>query len=201
MELEKVVEALERKGYRAALFPTGAAAADYLAKRIRGKTVGFGDSQTLEALGIRERLEKHNQVRDPSLAESNAAFLEAAAGCLGTQVFLSSVNALTEAGELVNIDGTGNRVAGTLFGHQKVYFVVGKNKLEPTLEKAVWRARNMAAPQNARRIGAKTPCAVKADKCYDCKSPERICNGLMVYLRKMNDIEMEVLLVDEALGL
>lgn len=87
-----------------------------------------------------------------------------------------------------------------MFGHEKVYFVVGANKIEPTLEKAIWRARNIAAPRNAKRLGLKTPCAVKADKCYDCKSPERICNGLLIHLRKMNDIEMEVVLIRESLG-
>jgi len=108
---------------------------------------------------------------------------------------------MAETGELVNIDGTGNRVAASLFGHQKVYFVIGTNKIEPTLEKAVWRARNVAAPINAKRFNADTPCAKKGDRCYDCSSPERICNALVIYLKKMNDIEdVEIILIDEELG-
>jgi hypothetical protein len=106
--------------------------------------------------------------------------------CLTTQAYLTSVNAASETGELVNIDGTGNRIAASLFGHEKVCFVFGVNKIEPTLEKAIWRARNIAAPKNAKRFGLKTPCAVKGDCCYDCSSPDRICNVLSIYQKKMN---------------
>ena len=114
--------------------------------------------------------------------------------------YITSVNGLAETGELINIDGTGNRVASTLYGHKKVWFVVGRNKLAPTYEEALWRARNIAAPKNARRLKRKTPCAVKADRCYDCKSPERICRGLVVLWEAIGSMEMEVVLVDEALG-
>jgi hypothetical protein len=111
------------------------------------------------------------------------------------------VNAMAETGELVNIDGTGNRVAGSLFGHEKVYFVAGINKVCPTLEEARFRARNVAAPANAARHGYRTPCAVRADHCYDCASPDRICCGEMIYHRKMRFIDMEVVLIGEKLGL
>lgn len=192
--------ALVRKSYAASFFETKEEAASYLENAVSGKTVGFGDSATLQALNLHERLATRNEIHSPMLAAEERDFLIRAARALQTQIFLTSVNALSESGELVNIDGTGNRVAGSLFGHEKVYFVVGANKIEPTLEKAIWRARNIAAPRNAKRLGLKTPCAVKADKCYDCKSPERICNGLLIHLRKMNDIEMEVVLIRESLG-
>ena len=99
------------------------------------------------------------------------------------------------------IDGTGNRVSATLFGHEKVYIVIGRNKLAPTYEAAVYRARNVAAPQRARQLGKKTPCAVKADRCYDCRSPERVCRALVTLWGPMLGMETEVLLVDEDLGL
>ena len=118
-----------------------------------------------------------------------------------TQVYLTSANALAETGEIVNIDGTGNRVSATLFGHEKVIFVIGRNKLAATYEMAVDRARNVAAPQRARQLGKKTPCAVKLDRCYDCKSPERICRGMVTLWGPMLGMEGEVLLVDEDLGL
>ena len=117
-----------------------------------------------------------------------------------SDVYLTSVNGLAETGELINIDGTGNRVSGELFGHKKVYFIVGRNKLAPTYEEALRRARNVASPKNAQRLGVKTPCAVKGDRCYDCKSPERICRGLVVLWEKMKSCEMEVVLIDEDLG-
>ena len=115
-------------------------------------------------------------------------------------VYLSSANALAETGEIINIDGAGNRVASTLFGHKKVYFVIGKNKIAPTYDEALWRARNIAAPKNAHRLARKTPCAAKGDRCYDCKSPDRICRGLVVLWQPIIGMEMEVILVDEDLG-
>ena len=102
--------------------------------------------------------------------------------------------------ELINIDGNGNRVASSLYGHKKVWFIVGRNKLAPTYEEALWRARNIAAPKNAQRLGRKTPCAVHGDRCYDCKSPERICRGLVVLWEAVANMEMEVVLIDQDLG-
>ena len=118
-----------------------------------------------------------------------------------TQVYLTSANALAETGEIVNIDGAGNRVAATLFGHERVCFVIGRNKLTATYDEAVFRARNVAAPQRARQLGKKTPCAVKLDRCYDCKSPDRICRGMVTLWGPMMGMPAEVLLVDEDLGL
>ena len=113
----------------------------------------------------------------------------------------SLARALAETGEIINIDGVGNRLAGTLFGHEKVYFVIGRNKLAPDYEKAVWRARNVAGPHRAQQLGKKTPCAVKADRCYDCKSPDRVCNAMVTLWGPMTGMETEILLVDEDLGL
>lgn len=113
---------------------------------------------------------------------------------------MTSVNGLTEDGVIVNIDGTGNRVAGSLFGHKKVYYIVGKNKIASDIEAAIWRARNIAAPKNSARLGLRTPCAVKCDKCYNCSSPDRICNALLIEFKKMDDIDMEVVLINEDLG-
>ena len=108
---------------------------------------------------------------------------------------------MSETGEMVNIDGTGNRIAASLFGHEKVFFVVGTNKIEPDLEKAVWRARNVAAPKNSAKYSLPTPCVVGEGRCYDCARPERICNALTIYMKKMNDIDdVEVILIDEELG-
>jgi hypothetical protein len=199
--LDSLIKALENNNYSVSYFKTGKEAADYLDRSIDSKTVGFGDSCTLMALGVYERLSKHNEVYDPMHRKEGKSFFETAAGCLNTQVFLTSVNAVAETGELVNIDGVGNRVAGSLFGHEKVYFVIGQNKLEPTLERAIWRARNVAAPLNAKRHGFKTPCAIKGDRCYDCASPQRICNALIVHYKKMRHIDMEIVLIGEDLGL
>ena len=185
-DFTKVQQALERRGYTVRTFAAAAEAAAYLDGAIDGKTVGFGGSATLDALGVYDKLAAHNAARKAAMQ---------------TQVYLSSANGLAESGEIVNIDGTGNRVSATLFGHEKVYFVIGRNKLAPTYEAAVYRARNVAAPQRARQLGKKTPCAVKADRCYDCRSPERVCRALVTLWGPMLGMETEVLLVDEDLGL
>lgn len=198
MKFDAVKKNLEARGYAVRVFATGKEAADYLDAAIDGKSVGFGGSATLDALGLYERLGSHNQtVWHWKWEDKDAARREA----MVSDVYLTSVNGLAETGELINIDGAGNRVAATLFGHEKVYFVIGRNKLAPTYEEAVWRARNIASPQNAKRLGKKTPCAVSGDRCYDCKSPERICRGLVTLWGPMMGMEAEVLLVDEDLGL
>ena len=198
MKFDTVKQNLEARGYTVRVFPTGKEAADYLDAAIDGKSVGFGGSVTLDALGLYERLGTHNRtVWHWKWEDKDAARREA----LTTEVYLTSANALAETGELINIDGSGNRVAATLFGHEKVIFVVGRNKLAPTVDAALWRARNIASPQNAKRLGKKTPCALKGDRCYDCRSPERICRGLVTHWGPMIGMEAEVLLIDEDLGM
>ena len=194
---DTVKKNLEDRGYAVEVFASGAEAAAYLDGAVDGKSVGFGGSLTLDQLGLYDALGKHNTVvwhwkQDAGPARREGMF---------TDVYLSSANGLAETGEIINIDGNGNRVAATLFGHEKVYLIIGRNKLAPTYEEALWRARNIASPKNAQRLGKKTPCAVKGDRCYDCKSPDRICRGLVTLWGPMTGMEAEVLLVDEDLGL
>jgi len=197
-KFDTIKKNLEERGYTVRVFAAGKEAADYLDGAVDGKSVGFGGSATLDALGLYDRLGGHNRVVW-HWKQSSAA--SARREAMATDVYLTSANALAETGEIVNIDGVGNRVASTLFGHGKVYFVIGRNKLAPTYEEAVFRARNVAAPRRARQLGKKTPCAVKCDRCYDCKSPERVCRGMVTLWGPMTGMEAEVLLVDEDLGL
>ena len=201
MDLQKTMAALKEKGYAVSCFKTGAEAAAYLDGQIDGRLVGFGDSETLISMRLYDLLVKHNEVYDPQHQKEGMDFYATAKKCLLTEVFFTSVNGMAETGEMVNIDGTGNRVAGSLFGHEKVYFVIGRNKIVPTLEEARWRARNVAAPMNTARHQYHTPCAARQDHCYDCDSPQRICNAEVVYLHKMNRTAvMEVVLIEENLG-
>ena len=190
----KLTKNLEQRDFTVRAFATAAEAADYLDKEINGVSVGFGGSMTVQEMGLYPKLAAHND----TIWHWDKAGLEQAAV---TDVYISSVNGLAETGEIINIDGTGNRVASTLFGHKKVYFVVGKNTIAPDYDKALWRARNIASPKNAQRIGVQTPCAAKGDKCYDCQSPQRICRGLVVLWEKPKSIEtVEVILIDQELG-
>lgn len=193
-DIKKLCESLEKHGFHAVYFDTAQEAADYLDAKLDGRTIGMGGSMTIKDMGLADRLSTHNTFYSHWTGSTH----EQAAGA---EVYLSSVNGVAETGELINIDGTGNRVSATLFGHEKVYFVIGRNKLAPTYEAAVYRARNVAAPQRARQLGKKTPCAVKADRCYDCRSPERVCRALVTLWGPMLGMETEVLLVDEDLGL
>lgn len=199
MDFSAVEENLRDRGYIVTSFVTASEAAEYLNKQIDRQTVGFGGSVTLRQMGLFESLQSHNTVfwhwmpegktNKEVIAEANAA-----------NIYLSSVNGLAETGEIINIDGNCNRIASVLYGHEKVYLVVGENKIEKDYDSALYRARNVASPLNAKRLGAKTPCAVRGDKCYDCKSPERICKGLSVLWEKPKSGEFEVILIHEKLG-
>ena len=195
-DFTKVEQALRQRGYTVRVFETGGAAADYLNSAIDSVSVGIGGSVTVQQLGLYDRLAEHNRVywHWQGGPEQRAKAAEA-------DVYLTSANGLAETGEILNIDGAGNRVASTLYGHKKVYFVIGASKLAPTRDEALWRARNIAAPRNAQRLGKKTPCAVKGDKCYDCKSPDRICRGLVELWGPMMGMETEVILIGEDLGM
>ena len=91
-------------------------------------------------------------------------------------------------------------MASSLYGHRKVYFVAGKNKVSLDFASALHRVRNVVAPKNAQRLKRQTPCAAKADRCYDCHSPDRICRALVVFYQKIRPIDMEEVLVDQELG-
>ena len=192
-DLKKLAETLTSLGYSVRCFDTAAQAADYLDEQIDGTSVAFGGSMTLKDMGLYPRLSAHNQV----IWHWEGGSRDEAAS---TEVYISSFNGVAETGELINIDGACNRVASTLFGHKRVFFVVGSNKIAPDYDAALWRARNIAAPRNAQRMNLKTPCAVKGDKCYNCKSPDRICRGLSVLWGKPMIGEFEINLIDEPLG-
>lgn len=194
---EKVSRSLTERGYSVKIFSTGAEAAAYLDGVLDGVSIGIGGSATVRDIGLFELLEKHNKVYWHWRQEPNAA-REAA---MTADVYLTSANALAETGEIVNMDGNCNRVAGTLFGHKKVIYLIGRNKLTATYEDAVWRTRNVASPKRAQQLNAKTPCAEKADRCYNCMSPNRVCRGLVTMLGPTMSIAAEVLLIGEDLGL
>lgn len=199
MDFTLTKQNLEKHGFVVSCFATGADAVRYLDKEIDGKKIGIGGSKTIEQIELLERLESHNEVlyRFGSFKTPEEIMKEA----LTSDVFVTSANGISETGEIVNIDGNCNRIAADFYGHEKVYIIAGRNKVEPTFEKALWRARNVAAPKNAKRFEKNTPCARKADRCYDCSRPERICRGLAVLWRKpSNSATYEIVLIDEDLG-
>lgn len=191
---------LKEKGYEVLTFATGKQAAEELDRRIDAKTVGFGGSQTLRQIGLFDKLSSHNTVYWHDEVPEGMTVVETRRAATRSEVYISSVNGISVSGEIVNIDNTGNRVAAISCGPETVYLVVGKNKVAEDYDKALWRARNVAAPLNAKRLNRKTPCAVRADRCYDCKSPDRICRNLSVLWTKPVGANYVVVLIDEELG-
>ncbi len=170
-----------------------------------GDLVSWGGSQTLDQTGIRKTLfemEKEGKITiiDPYGTADPAESMEARRKGLFSDVFFMSSNALTVDGELVNIDGTGNRVAALTFGPKKVVVVVGKNKLTESLDEGVKRVKREACPKNAVRLGRKTPCALTGN-CCDCLSPtETICATTVLTRFSLTPGRVHVVLVDEDLG-
>ena len=198
MNLETAVKNLTAHGFSVRVFRTAQDAANAISQELSGKTVGFGGSVTLEQMQLFETLQKNNTVywhwkQTPAQALENAR---------SAQVYLTSANAISETGEIVNIDGTGNRVASMLYGHEALYIVAGVNKLAPDLASAMDRARSIAAPLNARRLQRKTPCALAEPmRCHDCNSPERICRAMVIHMGVPSGFEScEVVLIGEKLG-
>lgn len=198
MHMDELITRYQSEGFEVLYFETKEEATAYICQENQGKTIGFGGSITLEEMGLFDALQKENTV----FWHWKQPVKEARDQAAKAQVYISSANAIAETGEIVNIDGSGNRVASITYGHETVYLIVGINKIEETLEQAMYRARNVAAPLNARRLGCKTPCAMgKEVKCFDCSSPERICRSFSIINRKVNGVEkMKLVVINEALG-
>lgn len=202
MNLEIVKQNLEKRGFNVSIYETATEASEYLNNEINNKSVAFGGSVTLAEMELFNTLNMHNDV----WYHGNAELIEKYGrdtllkNAQSTDIYISSANGLSADGILINIDGNGNRIASTAFGHKKVYYVIGKNKIEDTFEKALWRVRNIAAPKNAQRLNKKTPCAANADKCYNCSNPDRICRGILITEAPMSGQETEIILVNENLG-
>ena len=166
--------------------------------------VGLGGSVTLREIGVPHALKERGfKVADHWIARAKKAsaneILELRRQQLNSDVFITSTNALTENGELVNIDGAGQRVAAMIFGPKKVVIVAGANKIVKDLEEGFYRARNIAAPINAKRLDRSTPCAVTGI-CSDCDSGDRICNVTTIIHRKPGITNATVIIVGEELG-
>ena len=200
MDFSIVIEALEQRGYSVKSFATAVSAAEYLTAQIDQTTVGFGGSVTLKEMELYDLLSTHNQVFNHWRIPDGMTAGEVRSYAAVADVYISSVNGLAETGEIVNIDGTGNRVASMIYGHKRLYLVIGRNKVLPTYEETLHHVRNVAAPKNAVRLGLRTPCAVKGDHCYNCNSPQRICNVLSVLWNPIKPCKTEIILVDEDLG-
>jgi L-lactate utilization protein LutB len=199
---EKCVENLKRKEFGAQLAPSVDDAREIIEEMIgEYKTFGFGGSDTSRALGIIPGLkEKGKTVYDhwePNLSPEEYQTLRLKQG--RCDCFICSANAISATGEIVNVDGIGNRTSAMMFGPKKVIIVAGMNKVVRTLEAALDRVREVAGPMRAKSLNMGTPCA-KTGLCTDCNAPQRICRITAILHRKPMLTDVSVILIKEHLG-
>jgi L-lactate utilization protein LutB len=184
---EKLVVALMKRGFEAEYAATREdAVKKVLAEAVNAKSVGWGGSETIKELGIREAMaDAGKEIRDHQLE---------------MDLFLLSANAITLDGRIVNIDGRGNRVAASIAGPKRVVYVIGRNKIvDGGIDAAIARIKRFACAPNCRRLGKRTPCA-ETGICVDCDSPDRICKVTAIFDRKPTGISAKVIVVDSDLG-
>ena len=200
--LQKTVESLKKRGFNAAYYPDRQTLTEDLYRIIPDNAkIGIGGSITIRELGLIEELEKrgnkviqHWQKDLPPKGDEaiRRKAMEAA-------FYLTSANAITLSGDIVNIDGIGNRVAAMIYGPKNVVIIAGYNKIVGSVDEGIRRSREIAGVLNARRVGAKTPCA-ETGVCTDCSAAARICRVTTIIQYKPNQTDICVLLVNERLG-
>ena len=195
---EKVIKGLQSRNMTGYYAPDREAALKIALDLIpEGSTITMGGATSAHEINLPETLQQGNYTfidRDAYEDKREAMLL-----AYDADVFLSSANAITEDGVLINIDGNANRVSAIAQGPRKVIFIVGMNKVCPDADSAMKRARNVAAPINAQRFGLSTPCA-KTGACMDCKSPDTICCQFLITRFSRHADRIHVILVNEALG-
>ena len=200
MDLGLAAHNLNRNGFKARVFATADEAKTALLELIpTGVPVGVGGSVTVQQMGLREALQEHGC--DVHWHWYAAPEVRSEAQQLAHQAdyYLMSSNAVTMEGELINIDGNCNRLGTMLYGPGTVVVLAGRNKLVEDPFKAIDRIKNVACPQNARRLKLDTPCA-RLGHCTDCRSPQRMCSAVVRLQRPTGNRKFHVFLVDEDLG-
>ncbi|WP_192930303.1 lactate utilization protein [Alkaliphilus pronyensis] len=163
-------------------------------------SVGIGNSITLKNMNLSYELsERGNLVYDKTLANNKEEVRELKRKALLTDWYVTGSNAISMDGHIVNMDHSGNRVAAMLYGPKYVIIVIGINKVIQTLDEAIYRVRNIASPKNAKRAGMNPPC-VDLEKCIDCRSPERVCNNLVIIEGQYEKKRMKVFIINEKDG-
>ena len=198
---ERAVKNLNRHGFDAHLTPDAETARSLILDRISEKeSFGFGGSATTRDLRLPDILKGQNKTvydhweRDTGLTDWNLRLLQGRCDC-----FLCSANAVSAAGEIVNVDGVGNRNNAMTFGCGQVVIVAGMNKVTPDLESALRRVREVAAPMRAKSLQMETPCA-ETGVCSDCNVPQRICRITTILHRKPMMTEVTVVLINGSFG-
>ena len=162
-----------------------------------GASVGMGGCMSAQEIGLTDALRSGDY--DFIDRDRTTNKREAMIATYDADYFISSVNAMTEDGVLINIDGNANRVSAIAQGPKYVVFIVGMNKIAPDVDSAMKRARNVAAPINAQRFGLATPCT-RTGSCMNCKSPDSICCQILITRLSRHEGRIHVILVNDELG-
>ena len=176
---------------------------DTIIPSIRPASISWGGSMTFVSSGLYHALRDRSDVKlidtfDKKIPKEEQ--LERRRQSLLVDLFITSSNALTESGQLVNLDMIGNRTGGITFGPRHVIVLIGRNKIVGDLRDAIYRIKNYVAPTNAMRLDMKTPC-VKTSYCEECKSPDRICNTWTITEKSFPKGRIRVVLINQDLGL
>ena len=199
---EKLVKNLKRRNMEAFYCPTAQEAVGKVMELIAdGSSVTWGGSMTVRDMGIPQALKERGtlEVLDRDLVDDPQEKQQMYLRAFSADVFLSSANAISEDGVIVNIDGNGNRVAAISWGPKKVIFIIGLNKVAQTVEAAIARARSTASPINAQRFDIATPCHTDG-MCHNCNSPESICSYIHLLRNSRTPGRHVVVLVGEDFG-
>ena len=167
------------------------------------RSISWGGSMTFVDTGLYDALKNSDAVEVLDTSDRSIPpeeFLERRRKALLTDLFFTGTNAVTEGGQLVNLDMTGNRVAALAFGPRDVVIVVGRNKIVSDLDEAMYRIKNYAAPANAIRLGMKTPCT-KTSYCEECKSATRICNTWTITEKSFPKGRIKIVLINDDMGI
>ena len=201
IDYNALTKALSSRRFLPEVYDTAEEAKTAALRIIGSRSVGIGGSATVRDMQLAEALQANgNEVYWHWLAAKEAK-QAARDKALNADVYMCSSNALTADGRLVNIDGTGNRAAGLIYGPHEVVVIVGQNKIVGSLDEAIERIKRDACPQNARRLGLDTPCA-RTGKCYDCRVDARMCNVTFILEAPTRPVKaFHVLIVKEDLGL
>lgn len=203
IRIARAIEAFNLRGFTAHSFETSAEGAGFFFSHLAdGETIGYGGSETARQVGVMSRLRdgSYDFLDRGKFGHTYDEQLDIRRQTLSANVLIASSNAVSIKGALVNIDGTGNRVAALSFGPGRVYLFIGRNKLCEDLEQAIHRARNVASVALAIQLGRDTPCA-KTGVCHDCSSPDRICSNLSIIERCVPAGRIHLLFINEDLGL
>jgi L-lactate utilization protein LutB len=207
IRLADVKSSLESNNFQVHIAEDSAAAHRIVMEEILpacgARSIGWGGSLTVVGTGLFQTLQSRKDLDMIDSLDKRISVeeqLERRRKAMLADLFITGTNAITEEGQLVNLDMLGNRVAAITFGPAHVVIIAGRNKIVPDVEEAMFRVKNLAAPANAMRLDKKTPC-VKTSYCDECKSPDRICNSWTITEKSFPKGRVKVILVNQDLGL